>query len=227
MGRAVEAPAEADVRYRQAGADGAGQVQAAALQPARPQIVGKAVARRFEQFLQRPGRNAVGGGDLAQGQVRLRQQGLDGLADPVQVGRTGRIGAAQGGWRILRRQVGDQEFGQGQFNGAQLLRGQFAQSVGGRPKQAGKHVAQSGITAEPADLQRERRHQSMIQRHPGGVDEQKAEAGGQLQGRIDPGRAIDDVAGAERRSGLAVPERRLALQQHHQPDRGGLVGIAA
>ena len=87
------------------------------------------------------------------------------------MGRSGRVGPAEGGRGIFGGQIGHQEFRQGQFHGAKLIGGQGRQGVGRGGEKARKYLTEGKVAAQAANAERQGRDQPVVEGDPWGADE--------------------------------------------------------
>lgn len=122
MGRVIEPPAETDLADRQGAMGRAGQIGTAMFQPSLPQIMAEARAGLLEELLDVARRHMLLVGNLPQREIAIAELALDGLADAMEIAGAGNIETA------CRRAFGEarnDEFGQRDFDGADMFVGQF------------------------------------------------------------------------------------------------------
>ena len=198
MGRLVEAPAEADLRNRQARA-----------QRARPDPSGSAPAGAYAGNGRRcPRRRRTASGCSA---ARRRSCPPAGASERSGSGnrvsmlwqmrcRCGEGPTPNASPLVSSAKARGEELGQRQFHRPQLVHGHLFGNASpvARSRPENTRATAGAIELEAADLQAPDRHQAVIERHARRLDEHQAAAGFQDQAGGAAGRAIGDVADGDR-----------------------------
>jgi hypothetical protein len=220
MGRAVEAPAEADLRDRQPRVLRAGQVGAAALQPAAAQIVAEGLVGAGEQLLD------VARRDPSSSATRRSDRSGSGS-------RVSMVWHRRWRWAVGAPAPAPSTSAAAPPSTRQMARNSVRASSTGRSWSTVRSSSPSAVARsrpdrmwatpvaafQPSDPQADRSDQPMVQGHARRADEHQPAAGLQPQGRGLAGGAVGDVAGRQLVGQVVGDQGRLAAQQHRQPHR--------
>jgi hypothetical protein len=122
--------------------------------------------------------------------------------------------------RRLVEQGGRDEFGQGQFDRADLVVGHIDDGIGDRAQQRGEHAPDGLVGDQVADLRRQGRARAQGGQRMGHLDQQEPVLTRQIDLRARGTPAIEDVAFGKVNGGRALPGAQPAFEQEHQPETG-------